>query len=143
MNEAADDTPTTRRQSQRLMTTRKLIACEEVPFALRQMFHGAPPVTCGEEILWREFAARTVMDALGHTGITEKKKWLSHQKTIRAARLWLRADQDLGAQLFEFAGLDFYAIRMEVLRTAPVEKNADDPTDRRDSDDPAQHPGIP
>jgi len=59
-----------------------------VPPYVKKVFDNAPRPRTPEENLWRERAARMILDALGHTNLTMKKK--RHNEAVRYARRWFR-----------------------------------------------------
>ncbi len=73
---------------------------------------------CPEETLWRKVATRAVLDAMGHTGLSEHAH---HNRVVRSARLWLRFghnDPDVRyrrhlspAEVFDLGCVDFLPAR--------------------------------
>lgn len=53
--------------------------------------------------MWREVAARAVLDALGYTGLNETQP---HNRAIVEARHWFQNNRDDVEAVFDLAGID-------------------------------------
>ncbi len=99
-----------------------------IPPCIKKVFKNAPEPISSEEKLWRERAARMILDALGYTNLTMKKK--RHNEAVRYARRWLRGlfnDHSLSGEsddpiaTFDAAGLvGFLQVRDAVLAIEPL-----------------------
>jgi hypothetical protein len=103
------------------MSTRRLNVIVAVPHSVKRLFSEATEPQSNEERLWRERAARMVLDALGNTNLTVKPK--RHNEAVRYARRWLKeliADDDAEAT-FDAGGIIGYPeIRRKVLAIEPA-----------------------
>lgn len=110
------------------MSSRRIPYMEEVPYSIRRAFLGAEEPSTPEELLWRERAARMVLDALGLTGLVGKRK--KHSDAVQYARRWFRGIYDspeLPQELrdsaigtFESAGINYGAVVGPVLDATPL-----------------------
>lgn len=110
------------------MSTRRLAVIGNIPPIVKKIFKEAGEPVSSVERLWRERAARMILDALGHTNLTVKP--IHHNETVRYARRWFRqlyANHDDPRQVdnaqatFDAAGLLGYpAIRIAILAMHPI-----------------------
>lgn len=102
------------------MSTRRLPVIEAVPPNVKRFFTEAEEPRSNEERLWRERAARMVLDSLGNTNLTVKPR--RHNEAVRYARRWFRgliADDDAEAT-FDAGGINgFPEIRRYILDVEP------------------------
>ena len=127
------------------MSTRRLVSIPTVPHIVGSIFKDLKAPVSNEEWLWRERAARMVLDALGHTNLTVKPK--RHNEAVRYARRWFRGHfedapddrvVDNPEATFDFAGIDgFHKIRDAVLPIEPllfpeVDDNVEDDDDEEE-----------
>lgn len=110
------------------MSTRRLAVIVSVPPYVKKVFNSASEPATPEERLWRERAARMILDALGHTNLTMKKK--RHNEAVRYSRRWLRgvfmdhsdvSKTDDPEATFDAANLiGFNEVRDAVLAVEPI-----------------------
>lgn len=120
------------------MSTRRLAVIGNIPLVVKKIFREAEEPVSNVERLWRERAARMILDALGHTNLTVKP--IHHNEVVRYARRWFRqlyADHDNPRQVdnaeatFDAAGiLGYPSIRTAVLAIHPI--LFADPNEKRD-----------
>lgn len=99
------------------MSERKLLTVLErgADFpAIRRAFSLVDRPETPEVALWREVAARLVLDALGETGLNGEPA--KHNRAVREARLLFRMQPACAEGIFFCAGLDFAPVRGAVLR---------------------------
>ncbi len=119
------------------MSTRRLAVIGNIPSLVKKIFSEAGAPVSAVERLWRERAARMILDALGHTNLTVKP--VHHNETVRYARRWFRQmfavhDDprmvDDAEATFDAAGIDgYHSIRDAVLQVLPIlfaDQNEDD-----------------
>lgn len=120
------------------MSSRRLLTLKNVPHRIKLAFWRAPTPKTNVDRLWREVAARAVLDALGHTGIGQATR---HNRLVMWTRLWFRhtdkfilsqeqtGDDELlkdthGVEdVFEFADIDLPPVREEVLNMKDAYKD--------------------
>lgn len=92
----------------------------KLPFEVRRAFANAPEPE-GEDrnhvLLWREAAARAIMDALGFTGHTEIDK---HNAVLGEAQRWFKYSPEDVRLTFEYAGLSLESCRESIFRSFPL-----------------------
>lgn len=98
------------------MSVRRLLTTELVPYNIRKEFRNLAPASIPEEDLWRDVAARVILDACGHTGASELD---IHDKLVREARNWFTLCEDVEF-VFDLADVDFRFITDEVLEQDPL-----------------------
>lgn len=91
------------------MSMRALIHHPKIPERVRRAFYQAIVSTSAEQVLWREAAARHVLDAFEITGCDELA-------VIEEARTWFRDCYDDVVLLFEFAGVDHEPVVEELAK---------------------------
>jgi hypothetical protein len=80
-------------------------------------FFKAEKAMAPEQILWREVAARAVLDALGFTPpLRNNKSPYERGATITEAQRWFRHDGEYMRSIFEMAGIPHEPVRAAVLR---------------------------
>lgn len=109
------------------MSSQRIAYVPEIPSAVRRAFLCAEEPSCPEEALWRERAARMILDALGYTGLVGKRK--KHNDAVRYARRWLRGFyetndvpeefRDSVTGTFESAGISLEAVVEPILACDP------------------------
>ena len=102
------------------MSTRRLSVIVRVPPLVKKAFNSADEPVSNEERLWRERAARMVLDALGNTNLTVKPR--RHNDAVRYARRWFRGlivDDDAPATFDAANIIGFRDIRDAVLGVIP------------------------
>ena len=110
------------------MSTRRLAVIGNIPPLVKKIFSEAGEPVSAVERLWRERAARMILDALGHTNLTVKP--VHHNDAVRYARRWLKQvyayhdnprQQDDAEATFDAAGIDgYHSIRDVVLAIPPI-----------------------
>ena len=68
-----------------------------------------------EQVLWREVAARLVLDALGFASVANKTPE-DRIKAMAEAQAFLRDDEEHAKLVFYAAGIEFDPVRREVLK---------------------------
>lgn len=119
------------------MSTRRLSMIPGIPDKItKAFFRNADKPKSAEEDLWRQRAARMVLDALGYTNLTVKPR--EHNSTVRHARRFFRGmyddhpdpkKVDNPLATFDCAGVCFPDVRDAVLRTTPILMEEDDHED--------------
>lgn len=99
------------------MTTQKLLLSINLPDRIKNAFKKAPSPYLSEENLWRDVAARGILDAMGFTGLTGEPT--KHNKAVREARMWFKFDEENVETVFDLAGLEYKAIREIVVDWEP------------------------
>lgn len=110
------------------MSTRRLAVIGNIPPLVKKIFSEAGEPISPVERLWRERAARMILDALGHTNLTVKP--VHHNETVRYARRWLKQVYaylddpkmvDDAEATFDAAGIDgYHSIRDMILQVLPI-----------------------
>lgn len=116
------------------MSTRRLPIIEAVPPGVKRLFNGAEEPRSNEERLWRERAARMILDSLGNTNLTVKPR--RHNEAVRYARRWFRGlivDDD-AESTFDAGGINgFHEIKRSILAVEPF-LFPDPPEDEHDGE---------
>lgn len=102
----------------------RIAVSPDMPFGVRKAFAnaGEPPEWCRPWVLlWRECAARAVMDALGFTGQTEVDK---HNTIMLEAQRWFKYNYDDMREVFEMAEVSLEITRESVLENLPLTRKA-------------------
>lgn len=89
-----------------------ILTMPRIPMNVRSVFARPGLPNCGEERLFREIAARAVLDALGTTSPAETT---DHAELVVQARIWLFGDVDCVGECFELGGLDLQAVRIALI----------------------------
>lgn len=89
------------------MSTRRLLFIENVPKTIRRSFEGSDEGLTPEVRLWREVAARAVLDSLGYTGLNEIQP---HYKAVIEAREWFQTDREDVETVFDLAGIEYSSV---------------------------------
>lgn len=96
----------------------------KLPFEVRRAFANAPEPD-GEErnqvMLWRECAARAIMDALGFTGHTEIDK---HNAVLEEAQRWFKYSHEDVRLTFEYAQISLESCRESIIQNFPLTRKA-------------------
>jgi len=94
----------------------RIVTMGEIPFNIRKCLYNAPEPVTPFDKLWREVAARLILDGLGITG--HHNKPYMHNDAIRSARNWFNLNDPDVYEVFDLAGLEDYTdvIRREVLK---------------------------
>lgn len=110
------------------MSTRRLAVIGNIPSLVKKIFNEAGEPISPVERLWRERAARMILDALGYTNLTVKP--VHHNETVRYARRWFKQvyayhddpkQVDDAEATFDAAGINGYPfIRDAVLKVQPI-----------------------
>lgn len=108
------------------MTTRRLLSTEGIPKPIKLAFESADEPGCGEAAFWREFAARMILDALGHTGFSRSEAF-QHNKIVHETRLWFRSPPPEAELYFEFAGVSFQMVREQIAKMVRKEIDSNNP----------------
>lgn len=95
------------------MSTRRLLFIEDVPKPIRRSFEDTDEGLMPEVKLWREVAARAVLDSLGYTGLNEIQP---HNKAIIEARQWFQTNHEDVEIVFDLAGIDPNSITPHLLK---------------------------
>jgi len=95
------------------MSTRRLLFIAEVPKQIRRAFEGSEYNLLPETKLWREVAARAILDSLGYTGLNELQP---HNKAVIEARHWFQVRQEDVCTVFDLAGIDPNSVVPYLLR---------------------------
>jgi len=103
------------------MSAHRIIYSPGVPSSIQNVFLNLKDPTCREQIMWREVAARAILDALGHTGISEKPY---HNRTVREARNWFKfadGNPDALGPIFAFdcADIELSSIYKDIINAKP------------------------
>lgn len=119
------------------MSSRRIPYLKEVPYAVRRAFRCADEPHSVEERLWRERAARMVLDAVGLTCLIGKRK--KHNDAVGYARRWLKGFYDTpdtppelwdsARGTFDAGGINYEAVAGPILATKPI--LVEDSNDRR------------
>lgn len=90
------------------MSLRRLSNIDCIPIEISKAFRNADEAVVSEVILWREVAARMVLDALGYTGLTGEPE--KHDATVKEARRWFRGIPDTQSPMtiFDYANMTGY-----------------------------------
>jgi hypothetical protein len=99
------------------MTTQKLLLSVDLPDNVKNIFKKAPTPYRTEENLWRDVAARVILDAMGFTGLTGEPT--KHNKAVREARMWFKFDDENVQMVFDLAGLELYTIKETIVNWEP------------------------
>lgn len=70
------------------MSVRRLLGIKKIPHGIIKPFRNAEEPNSPEEVLWREVAARMILDAMGYTGMTGEPD--KHDEVVKEARRWFR-----------------------------------------------------
>jgi hypothetical protein len=94
----------------------RIVTMGEIPFNIRKAFYNSPEPVTPYDYLWREVAARLILDAIGLTG--HHNKPYMHNEAVRSARNWFNLNDVDVNEVFDLAGLEDYTniIREEVLK---------------------------
>lgn len=95
------------------MSTRRLLFIENVPKPIRRAFEGSESDLSPEIKLWREVAARAILDSLGYTGLNELQP---HNKAIIEARQWFQTSKEDVETVFDLAGIEPNSVVPYLLR---------------------------
>jgi hypothetical protein len=109
----------------------RISANTDMPFNVRKAFNNAGEPEGWSRpwvLMWRECAARAVMDALGYTGQTEIDK---HNAIMLEAQRWFKYAHDDMREVFELAEVPLEITRVAVIENFPLTKKM--PKIRRDS----------
>lgn len=93
------------------MSVRRVYTLENVPASVRRAFRSLDEPSTPEQRLFQEVVARAVLDALGHTGLSDADQ---HNAAVRGARVWLKM-ADNNDIWFDLAGLDADTLRKPIL----------------------------
>ena len=90
------------------MSVRRLSNIDKIPVQIRRAFRNAPEPKEWEETLWREVAARMVLDALGYTGLGSEPD--DNDAAIRDAKRWFRGipNREDPIIVFDYANMEHY-----------------------------------
>ena len=89
------------------MSTRRLLFIPAIPRQIRRSFDISEHDILPETKLWREVAARAVLDSLGYTGLNEMQP---HNKAVIEARHWFQVCREDVYTVFDLAGIDPEAV---------------------------------
>ncbi len=119
------------------MSVRRLSNIDKIRIKIRRAFRNASEPKEWEETLWREVAARMVLDALGYTGLGSEPD--ESDAAIRDARRWFRGipTREDPVIVFDYANMENYfaGIRDTVL-DYPVTYILDFDDDESEYDEP-------
>ncbi|MDR5729856.1 MAG: hypothetical protein RB191_20785 [Terriglobia bacterium] len=110
------------------LATETLAKQSGVPATVRMAFvRTVGHATSGEQMLWREVAARMTLDALGITPevITvsdrmDMANYRRYAKVVCDARVWFGRKQRDSELVFELAGVDMAPVRRAILALPPL-----------------------
>lgn len=91
------------------MSVNTLIDADVIPREVKKAFVTASDPESAEVTLWRNVAARMVLDAYGTTAV---KTDFEHGQTIRLARRWLWSRS--ADEVFSMAGIDIARVLKQV-----------------------------
>jgi len=95
------------------MSTRRLLFIAEVPKQISRAFEGSEYDLLPETKLWREVAARAILDSLGYTGLNEAQP---HNKAVIEARHWFQVCPEDVYTVFDLAGIDADSVVPHLLK---------------------------
>lgn len=96
-----------------------VLQAESIPEAVKRAFWLADPPLCNEQILWREVAARLILDAVGMTPSWEANDDMAHRRVVFEARQWLRDESEDVREVFDLAGVSHDGIAFILLSHRP------------------------
>lgn len=99
------------------MSYRVLVECKDVPESARRAFGIAARPNSAEESLWRDVAARMVLDACGYTNFSKADKgdYREHLKVMGEAHNWFRNDASEVEEVFDMANVDHEPVMRAIL----------------------------
>jgi hypothetical protein len=98
------------------LSVKRLVTLDRVPVEIKRAFCKSPDpfITYGYRAIWKEIAARAVLDALGYTGLTDEPGL--HDRVITEARNWFKFDP-YSRDVFLLAEIELDEVRPHVLAT--------------------------
>ncbi len=96
------------------MSVKALISVASIPAEIREAFIRAPETENPYEALWRDVAARVVLDSYGFT-LVKNPQSREHIDAIREARRWFRKGDD-AATVFDLGNMEPGTVIAAVLR---------------------------
>jgi hypothetical protein len=103
-----------------------LLTARDIPERIRKEYRRIGAVPDGEKRLYVEMTARAVMDAYGHTGMSDPVK---HNVEVSDARHWFQSGETLEF-FFAMADVSLTIVRAEVLK-ASVDCYMEIPDDKK------------
>lgn len=119
------------------MSVRRLSNIDKIPITIRKAFRNAPEPREWEETVWREVAARMVLDALGYTGLGSEPE--ENDAAIRDAKRWFRGipNPEDPIMVFDYANMEHYLANIrEIVLNYPVTYLLDFDDDESEYDEP-------